>query len=200
MLDPGKYFGQLTEAVTTEKDCKDGKNTIIVLSINLTHRLGTDGWIPLTFPEGRKAWLRWTDNAKKWTQKKLTALGFNGDFGAPRFFDDVTTKGTEWLCKHRTYIDDETKQERTTEDWDLLNWGDSVEQAPTDIIRRANAQWKQSQPKAAPAGKPTAPAPAPAPEPTPTPQPEPAAAFPAPGDDDPIPVRGDDDIDDAIPF
>jgi hypothetical protein len=152
MLEAGTYFGTVKSAVTSE--AKTGTPQL-VLAVAMTQFLDTsqNAWVELPSAMERKVFLSLSDNAWEYTEKKLKALGFNGDFIAPQFSTDATENGVQWLCRIEEY------QGKPGEKWDLANWGGEVQQAGQDVLRRLNAKFAASnRPQASrPAGRPTPP-------------------------------------------
>lgn len=156
-MQEGNYWGYLLRGVTST--AKSG-NPQIVVAFSVAHNSdGRGGWVELPQAQERSLYLSLTDNAWEYTEKKLKALGFNGDFANPDFAEETTTKGVELICKHEP-----DQQNRPRERWELAKWGDGnqVEQAATDVLRTLNAKWKA---KTAPAPSKPAPGTRPAPPP-----------------------------------
>lgn len=149
-LIEGNYWGVLVSGVTCLSQSK--KSPQIMVTFSITHADdGNGGWTQIQ-PTERNIYLSLTDAARPYSEDKLEALGFNGDFANPGFSQDATTKGVGLLCKREIY------NGKDREKWDLASWGvKETELAPSDIVRMLNAQWRQRKQQAAPAGKPGVP-------------------------------------------
>lgn len=173
MFEKGNYWGKLKEggAITGESSTK--KTPQVEIAFIVTHSASNGAWVPLDKPEERTLFLSLSDNAWQYTEKKLDALGFNGDFGNPVFKPEVYSDGVEFLCDIEVY--DGKSKER----WELAKWSGSREATPAgaDVVRRLNAMWKSSRNATGrPAGGPSAPpAPKAALSVPPVPPPAPAA-------------------------
>lgn len=84
----------------------------------------------------RRVFLSLHENSMPFTQAKLEALGFNGDFADPKFSDAVHNKGVELVCEHSTH------NGKATERWGLANWRPEIKPATADKLRHFNAKWK----------------------------------------------------------
>ena len=71
--------------------------------------------------EERCVYLSLTDAASPYTEKKLAALGFNGDFMDPQFDDAVANEGVDLKCTASTY------NGKATEKWALAGWGGVID-------------------------------------------------------------------------
>jgi len=153
MFEPGTYQGTVAEAVTSEKNGKDQ----VVLTFDVTAMAENGEWRAVP-QEQRRIYLFLTDAAWPYTQDRLAAMGFNGDFDTPQF-----SKPTQNLvCRHETYNGE------LREKWDLAGGGGGIEKAAPDRIMRLNAKWQSKANSPATTGAPVAPpapggAPAPAP-------------------------------------
>ena len=137
-LDPGAHHGVLLEAMVTES--KGSSNLQMELKFSVYE--GID----------RIVFLSLTDNAREaFVDETLRSLGFNGDFEAPKFRDDLYTEGVDLWLKYETY------EGKEREKWGISNGGGGTP-APVDKVKRLNASWKAKNgapPK--PAGRPTPP-------------------------------------------
>jgi len=151
------HFAKLKTGVVTKSE-KGGSQMAVVFDV--THVADAGQWAPLPTPIERTLYLSFSDNAWEYTEKKLLALGFNGDFNAPDFADEAKFEGVELNCRHEEY------NGKTTERWELAKWGGAKEivKADNDAIRQLSAKWKSrtAAPAPKPAGRPTPPPPAPA--------------------------------------
>jgi len=155
MTPEGKYVADITGAVSTES--KNGSPQICI-SMNVTEFVDpATGTETLPVPIERRMYLSYHGGAVEYTDKKLKALGFDGNFENIGF----STNRVEVLCKHGT------KQDGTArEEWDLANWGDAQEVKPASkaTIQKMAALWRAKQGKTTPqssgvagvAGKPPA--------------------------------------------
>jgi hypothetical protein len=153
----------------------------VEVKVLLTHELGSDGqWADIT-PVERICYLSLADNAFPYTEKKLKALGFNGDFASPDFSEEAKHTGVEWDVRKDSY------QGKATEKVELASWGGDAEPAAADKLARMNAIWKSKasstqRPPGAPVAPPrsSAPTPVAAPAPSRPATPPPAAQRSAP--------------------
>lgn len=131
--------GQLAEAKTG--------NAQFVVTFDVTHRDSNGAWEPIT-PIERDVYLSTTEKAWPYTEKKLEALGFDGNFNAPKFANPQAT------IIART----ETHDGKARLKWDIWTEREKPEYKPvtTDEQRKLMARWKQSHPQAASAPKPPA--------------------------------------------
>lgn len=149
MFAPGTYHGYLQSAVTTE--AKTG-NLQIALVFAVRNQWNGSEWEDVN-EEERRVYLSLTDAASPYTEKKLAALGFNGDFMDPQFDDAVANEGVDLKCTASTY------NGKATEKWELAGWGGVIEPAAESKVKRLNARWNAG---ASAAQSPTKSSPAPA--------------------------------------
>lgn len=145
MSSPGTYLGKFLSAVTTKTSTGNAQ-----LAIDFEVSQVWDGeWVESV--EGKKTvFLSLTDNAWPYTEGKLQASGFTGDFGKPDFSSDWKLSGQMLECGHEEY------KGKDVEKWDFAQ-GQRA-QAPDDMVRALTARWKSKNQKAAPpAGRPTPP-------------------------------------------
>ena len=109
MFAPGTYHGYLQSAVTTE--AKTGNLQIALVFAVRNQWIGGE-WEDVN-EEERCVYLSLTDAASPYTEKKLAALGFNGDFMDPQFDDAVANEGVDLKCTASTY------NGKATEKWEL---------------------------------------------------------------------------------
>lgn len=137
-LDPGAHHGVLLEATVTES--KGTQKLQMELKFSVYE--GID----------KTVFLSLTDNAREaFVDEMLRGLGFNGDFEAPKFREDLYTDGIGLWLKYETY------EGKERERWGISNGGGGTP-APADKMKRLTASWKAKNgapPK--PAGRPTAP-------------------------------------------
>jgi hypothetical protein len=138
-MDDGFYLGtakagQLAEAKTG--------TTQMVVTFDVTHKSSNGAWEPLGTPIERDIFLATSEAAWPYTEKKLQALGFDGNFNAPTF----ATPQTTLLAKLESY-DGKSRLK-----WDVWTEREKPEYklADTDTQRRLMARWKQNNPSAAP--------------------------------------------------
>ena len=187
-VDPGNYFAFVQKLEMIEGT----KAPALVVDIDVTYKAQDGDWVAL--PDGpvqRSLYFSFSDAAYEWTEKKLKALGFNGDFKNPRFSDKAMTEGIEVVCDIRP-----DSKNNARENWDLANWGGQERKTPAQDVRaRLQARWATNTEAAKPAaGKPAMP-----PRPAGPPKaPARAAAAPVNGPQtETIPI---DEPDDDIPF
>ena len=153
----GRYYGRLIEAGT--KTNANGK-PYLELSWLVTHELISDQWQMLVGQASRHTRLWLTDGvwnspqAVEILERNLKALGFSGDFAAPKFSPELY-QGAELICEH------DQNGDKTYEKWSPACWqegrseGSDID-APT--ARRLNAMLKAKAKLAQPAaGAPAAP-------------------------------------------
>src|SRR5690606_40699713 len=97
-MDQGKYHGVLKYGVTSVS--KTSRNPQMALVFDVTHRLENGKWAEMPAAQERTIYLSMSDNAWKYTESKLNALGFNGSFDAPDFSHEAKTEGVELECVH----------------------------------------------------------------------------------------------------
>jgi len=156
---PGKIYAELRGA--KELPC-------ITFEIDLTHEARDGQWVqaPLRNDDGNphRIWLRWftTDNAWPYTEQRLRALQFNGDFRNPAVgVQSITVIASQ----NGQYLQ-----------WDTPNGGGSDAKAlPDNTADVLTARYRQNNPTPQAAPVP-AQAPAPQSEPQPAPQSEPVGA------------------------
>lgn len=151
--NPGSYWCRLLGAVVSE--IGDKKTPALVMKFDITHRAGSDGmWVDLPQPEQREVRLFLSEAAWPYTEEKLKAFGFSGDFGKPDFDPEWKNAGCELVCKH------ETSNGKVYEKWDFPRSAGETAPANPDVVRTLNARWKsQNVASAKPAGAPAPPPP-----------------------------------------
>lgn len=173
MAAEGKYHGILKQGVVGLSQASNVEQ--VELTFDITHQLGEDQqWHPIASME-RTIFLSLSDNSWQYTEAKLKALGFNGDFRDMQFGEGPRAEGVELLCQHEEY------QGKKRERWELANWSSrEVRPAGDDKLRRLNAKWKASAGSApATSGRPAPPPAAASAAPATPAAPAPAAAAPA---------------------
>lgn len=147
-LHPGTYYGALISAELGE--IGQNNTPAMILSFDLSHLGDPAGWQEIT--KERIEVLFWlTEKSKDFAFADLRALGFNGDFDAPRFGDDLYA-GTELLMETESY------QGKTQEKWHIakLKRGGNRKPVQADVKRSLAAQFRTG---AAAAKPPSSPAP-----------------------------------------
>lgn len=157
-MTPGSYYGRPIRAILT----KIGANNKPAFAITFdVHSVAHNGeWVRIPNPEQRTVKMFLTEAAYPFTEAKLKAFGFNGDFANPLFNEDFNA-GTELVCTNRQ----DPANGRTYDDFDFpRTGGQELEAADIDTVRLFNAKWKTAHAAAAkPMGRPMTPPPRPAP-------------------------------------
>lgn len=153
MMSPGRYHARLKEA-TTGKASTGTPQMALVFTV--THVQDGNAWAEIE-PTERTVYVALTDAAWETSQQKLELLGFQGDFGTPKFREAVYAEGVELDCNEDEY------KGKVRERWELVGWGTRrMAAAPADLTRQLNARWKaKAAPGTKPNGKPAAPPAAP---------------------------------------
>lgn len=145
LMAEGTYSGHLVGAKTVVSKGKE----VMVVEFRLTHVATGDNWQACPNEPTRSLWMYLTDAARPHTDKKLVALGFNGDFENPSFAETQTNL----TCSHEVY------QGTPKERWEMADWG-GVQGEPIDAAGalRLKAEWEARHSKpAVPSGAPAAP-------------------------------------------
>jgi len=163
-MKPGKYYGRFVGAATEENG--NGKE-YLKLSWLVTHELGNGAWVELPQPvqAQTRLWLTegvWNNpQAVEILGRNLSALGFNGDYGAPQF-DPSLAEGIELFCENEV-----GKDNKVREKWEPAIWsGGDGKPVDSQTAKKFNALWRSkigtpkpaTQPTPPPASKPAAPA------------------------------------------
>ena len=149
MLAAGTYFGQVQGGKVTKAKSGSPQMEVEFLVINVWN--GSE-WTPIAPGTMRTIYMSLTDDAWPYSQRKLEALGFNGNFRDPDFGDEAKGEGVQLLCNHDSY------NGKASEKWELANWGRKEnEAAGADVLRTLEARWKSAAAPAKPAGRPTPP-------------------------------------------
>lgn len=144
----GSYYGKPTQGVTGAASTGTPQ---MVVTFNVTHIANTDGEWESIAPFDVRTYNFLSDGAWPHSEKRLKAIGFNGNFDAPAFNCD----GIALRCEHDTF------NNKPKEKWDIDIGGGEVKKADDNTIRSLTAKWKgAAKPSAAPKppGKPAAPA------------------------------------------
>lgn len=173
-MQPNNYFGTLlggaADTLNNEK-----ATPLMRLTFNVTHQAVNGEWAKLTDPVTRDVQLFLSDKAWPYSQPKLAALGFNGDFSEPVFDSDIISKGTMLECRHRRGTG---QDQNMYEDWSLGGYGQREVKSPSqDELRKFNARWRQDAASQRP------------PQGAPTPPPQTEAVGAATGGADDIPFE-----------
>ena len=174
-MEAGQYYGKLADAEVIKFGANETECVQFDLDVEMVWANGA--WAPLDDAPLRKH-LRLFTTPKAWpyTEEKLQALSFEGDFRNMRFRADFY----EGLALKLTF---ETNGGKQYERWDFEGLGGAaVAPAPTSLLDELNAKWKQGNP-AAPAHGSASPTPAAPPPPAPSPA---AAGSSADGEDIPF--------------
>ncbi len=131
----GTYYADIVEAGCDEL-ANDNRTPYVYIKIHVTHVAADAAWRSLTQPFGREVRLYMTDKSWKHSEKRLSALGFQGDFDAIKF----SKTSAEFVCTHNP------REGKVYEKWDVVgewNIGERGHQGVSkDLIRKLNAQWK----------------------------------------------------------
>ncbi len=128
----GSYLGHPGSARFEETQ---GGTRYFAVRFNLSYRWNAEAAEWQTLPAPREAVLKlWLSaKAKPYTMRKLTRVGFGGDFANPSFSGPSVEEGMQLVCTHN---------EAGYEEWDLPKPA-SQGQAPDDgYIRQLNAEWQ----------------------------------------------------------
>ncbi|KKM60825.1 hypothetical protein LCGC14_1537890 [marine sediment metagenome] len=149
LMAEGTYSTNLTGAKVIILKGKE----VMAVEFKIMHVANGDKWEPCPDPPTRSLWMSFTDAARPYTDKKLMALGFNGDFENPQF----TETRPNLVCRHETY------NGTVRDKWELADWDDGAgETIDTATALRMKADWdarhnKPAVPSGAPASPPSAP-------------------------------------------
>jgi hypothetical protein len=133
----GKYVANITSGTLSESS---KGNPQVVVQLEVTGFIDpAAGLVSVGAPFERRMYLSMSGNALDYTEKKLKALQFNGDFGAMEF---GVTQDVQVLCSHEPNDAGELKER-----WELAKWGDApeVKSAGSAVIQKMNALWKARQ-------------------------------------------------------
>ena len=162
MLPEGTY-GAVPISGTMDTVGQDA-TPLMRVYIQVTH-ISVDGsWQTMDQSEQRRLDLFTTDKAWPHSERRLRALGFNGDFNEPAFAD----RSVAMICKHEPGRNDPSK---LYERWDLAEFagGGNIQDAKPpdkDTMRLLERKWKTSESAdRKPAGQPAPPPQSPQPEP-----------------------------------
>ena len=132
------------------------------------HDMLAGGWLPAPVSEEeRRVYVSLSDGAWPYSERKLTSLGFNGDFDNPEFSEAIATDGVDLMCKVGEF------KGKSQEKWELAGWASDIEPAAEDKVKRLNARWNAT------ASKAQSPTPSPAKSQPPA-EATPASSIPAP--------------------
>ncbi len=134
MLNPGMYYAKAIQWGTAKSE---KGSEYIFIEWDVTHRADGESWSDLPTPERRTMFLYLTENAWPITKDKLSALGFNGDFGDGMDFSAEAKDGFQVECRHETY------NGKTRDKWDIPGKGIQHRAADNATVRKLNAMWKQ---------------------------------------------------------
>lgn len=148
MKTAGSYYGRPTQGVTGTASTGTPQ---MVLTFNVTHIANAEGeWDSIT-PFDARSYVFLSDGAWPHSEKRLKAIGFDGNFDSPKFNCD----GIALRCEHDNY------NGKPKEKWDIDTGGGEVKKADDNVIRTLAAKWRSAaKPSSAPKppGKPAAPA------------------------------------------
>lgn len=150
MPKPGNYWGTIKTAVMSASKQKGTPCLAVVFDVD--REAGADGWVAMPTAYERTVYLYTSDAAWPHTSPKLESLGFNGDFGNPKF----TADGAVLQCTMETY------NGKQVERWELYHeTSREIPQTDDATIRDMNRRWKaEHAPKTpTPPGAPPAPPP-----------------------------------------
>jgi hypothetical protein len=148
-LQPNLYFGKLVDAHLGA--IGQAETPAMVLIFDLTHAATASEWAALSQPVRREVKLWLSQNAKEKTFADLRAIGFNGDWDAPKFAADLY-EGAELDVTNEVY------QGKTQDVVRLRKLAPAANNKPVaaDLKRTLAAQFKTSSGAAA---KPSTPPP-----------------------------------------
>lgn len=171
MMPVGTYFGRPTSGLLARLG--PNETPFLVVTFDIAYRAMDGNWQALSQAEQRDVRICVSEKSWPYATKKLTLLGFNGNFRAPAFNPENDSRGVSLACVHTE------RDGKTYEQWDLADWGGrEYELAPEDVARTLDAKWKRD---AGGYSERPAPPPPTAPEPH-----EAVPAGPPPGDDIPF--------------
>lgn len=155
MMSAGTYFGHLVGNGVSET--KNG-TPFVWLEYDITYVMNdsTGQWEKCDRCK-RSVDLYLSEKAMPFSNDKLNAIGFNGDFGNMQFDPQKTSEGTQLVCKHESGANG-----NMYEKWDFPFAGSERKPAGTDLIRQLNAKYRQYQQPKPPQAKPTPSQPLPA--------------------------------------
>ena len=137
MTPAGKYWGFIQKDGVATQNARSTGTPQLVIPVRLTHRANNADWVDLEDgPIDCSLYMSLTDRAWPYTEKKLKALEFGGNFADPVFGADVISKGIGLTCRHETY------QGTARERWELSDWGSAAEATGSEAVRTLNARWK----------------------------------------------------------
>jgi hypothetical protein len=102
MLKEGAYHGYLKGCQIGET--KGGENVQFVLTFAVSFIAGANGAWDDIAPVNRTVYLSCSDGAWPYTEKKLKALEFNGNFAEPAFSEDAAKRGVGLVCRTRNLL------------------------------------------------------------------------------------------------
>ena len=136
--EPGIYIGAFQQAgveIMGEK-----QTPFMCLTFQITHRVRGTELEPLYDEEcaTRDVRLCLNDNSIEYTEPKLAAMGFNGNYENPTFSEAIESDSVRLICMENGKY----------EDWSiagLMNGQRERKPAPKDLLRTLNAKWKAHQ-------------------------------------------------------
>ncbi len=153
LSEEGTYFGNLVEASSVT--IGDKNTPALSMTFEITHQADKEDWAEID-PFMREVLLWLSDKAWEFSQKRLAAMQFNGNFQEPKFDPLMSSKGTQLICSHEEY------KGRLQEKWVLACWNRERGKAPVEELRKLSARWNMdASTTKPPAGKPAAPPAAP---------------------------------------
>jgi len=131
MLSIGTYSGVCKDM---GMDTSDNGSPYLDVVFEITHVAQNDKWVGIE-PQDRHLRLFLTEKAWPYSERKLDALEFNGDFMNPK----ITDKGIVLECKHEIY------EGQFREKWDLPGDNKRERQVPSDDeLRKLSTRYKNA--------------------------------------------------------
>jgi len=152
---PGPYHGKLVRG--SLKINEKNRTYYVEIVFTIIYQAVNGAWQALMTPCERSLRMSCSPKAMPWTEKKLIALGFNGDFANMQFSDEAMSIGVGLSCEAESGTGENVG--KIFEKWELDNWGDrtAAPDAGVDAARQLTAQFARTmQSQAPPVGTPPA--------------------------------------------
>lgn len=142
----GIYWGKLKEVGIGASGKNKTPRLRLIFTVDLKANENGD-WEKVAEPLERSVNFFLTDAALEWTEEKLAALGFDGNYAEPdiRSFDpDLSSAGTQLSCTIR-----KGEGEKSFEEWQISKLddirSDGLDPLPGQDLDRLAARYKQNQ-------------------------------------------------------